>query len=186
MFYSPQNRKVNFRPNTVLIFSLFIVLSMFIYMRLGHVFLIKFQKMEDITYVYNVASSARGGSVYLTNIQINNFRQLLLYAPIKMLYFLIVPLPQHWRSINDVIAFLLDGVVYLYFLIMLLRHRKLIAINPLTVGLLIMLGGCVFVFGVSISNAGTALRHRHKILPAFLVLFGLIRQNKPVTESISY
>ena len=135
----------------------------------------KFQTVEDVTDIYRVASSGRGGSAYLTNLRINNFWKLLAFAPLKMLYFLVVPLPHHWRGLNDVMAFVLDGFIYGYFLIYFLRNRRRIADTPIALGLVVALLATVFIFGVGINNAGTALRHRHKILTVFLVSFALIK-----------
>jgi hypothetical protein len=137
--------------------------------------LAKFQTVDDVTGLYRVASSGRGSTVYLTNLRINNFWQLLAYAPLKMLYFLVVPLPHQWRGLNDVIAFVMDGCIYGYFLLYILRNRRNIAKTPVALGLVVALLASVFVFGVGVSNAGTALRHRHKIVTVFFVLFALVK-----------
>lgn len=175
MFYSPKSKAFTFRPRTVSAFLLMMLASMVVYLQFGHVFLAKFQTVEDIAGIYGVASSSRGGSAYLTSLKINSIWQLFVYAPIKMIYFLVVPLPHHWRGFNDVVAFMLDGVVYLYFLLFLIKQRRVITRTPLAIGLTIALLGAIFVFGVGISNAGTALRHRQKIYPIFLVLLALVK-----------
>ncbi len=175
MFYSPKSKAFTFRPRTVSAFLLMMLASMVVYLQFGHVFLAKFQTVEDIAGIYGVASSSRGGSAYLTSLKINSIWQLFVYAPIKMIYFLVVPLPHHWREFNDVVAFMLDGVVYLYFLLFLIKQRREIMCSQIAVGLVIALLGAIFVLGVGVSNAGTALRHRHKIYPVFLVLIALIK-----------
>lgn len=175
MFYSPKSKAFTFRPRTVSAFLLMMLASMVVYLQFGHVFLAKFQTVEDIAGIYGVASSSRGGSAYLTSLKINSIWQLFVYAPIKMIYFLVVPLPHHWRGFNDLMSFCLDGAVYLYFLIYFIKQRRVIARTPLAIGLTIALLGAIFVFGVAVSNAGTALRHRHKIYPVFLVLIALIK-----------
>lgn len=180
MFYSPRSETFSFRPRTVSAFILMIVVSMVVYLQFGSMFLAKFQVVDEISTIYAVASGGRGGSVYLTNLRIDTLWQLLLYAPIKMFYFLVVPLPHYWRGLNDVVSFALDGTIYLYFLIYLIKHRRTIVHSPIAVGLMIALLGATFVFGVSVSNAGTALRHRHKIYPVFLIIVALIRQRERI------
>ena len=180
MFYSPKSKAFTFRPRTVSAFLLMMLASMVVYLQFGHVFLAKFQTVEDIAGIYGVASSSRGGSAYLTSLKINSIWQLFVYAPIKMIYFLVVPLPHHWRGFNDLMSFCLDGAVYLYFLIYFIKQRRVIARTPLAIGLTIALLGAIFVFGVAVSNAGTALRHRHKIYPVFLVLIAVIKEETVV------
>ena len=102
-----------------------------------------------------------------------------------MFYFLVVPLPNYWRGLNDVLSFALDGTIYLYFLVYLTKHRLKISRSPIAVGLMIALLGATFVFGVSVSNAGTALRHRHKIYPVFLILVALMKQALAPNTSIT-
>jgi hypothetical protein len=77
---------------------------------------------------------------------------------------------------------MLDGVVYLYFLLFLIKQRRVIARTPLAIGLTIALLGTIFVFGIGVSNAGTALRHRHKIYPVFLVLIAVIKDAAALTD----
>jgi hypothetical protein len=175
MFYRPRIKAFRFTLSTVMVFGVMVFVALYIYTSFGHVFLAKFQTVEDVTDIYRVASSDRGGSAYLTNLRINNFWKLLAFAPLKMLYFLVVPLPHHWRGLNDVMAFVLDGFIYGYFLIYFLRNRRRIADTPIALGLVVALLAAVFIFGVGINNAGTALRHRHKILTVFLVSFALIK-----------
>jgi hypothetical protein len=91
MFYSPKSKAFTFRPRTVSAFLLMMLASMVVYLQFGHVFLAKFQTVEDIAGIYGVASSSRGGSAYLTSLKINSIWQLFVYAPIKMIYFLVVP-----------------------------------------------------------------------------------------------
>lgn len=175
MFYNRGQNKLIFKATTVFSFSIMVLLFMVIYLQFGELLLGKFQSVEDMSDIYRRASGGRGGSVYLSGLKINSFGQLLIYSPIKMLYFLTVPLPQHWRGLNDLISFFFDGIMYLYFAIFTLKNRKHISKDPIAIGLIVMILGSVFIFGVGISNAGTALRHRHKILPIFLTLFALTK-----------
>jgi len=140
MFYNPKTNLFSFRARTVLAFGLMMLFGIVVYSQFGHVFLAKFESIENMSTIYNVASSRRGGSAYLTSLQINSIGQLLIYTPIKMLYFLIVPLPHHWRGVSDIIAFVLDAVVYLYFLILVLRNRRIVTDTPL--------GSCVIKFAI--------------------------------------
>lgn len=50
--------------------------------------------------------------------------------------------------------------------------------KKLKVGVLIIVIICTFIFAYGTGNAGTAMRHRYKLLPLLLIAFGLFSGNR--------
>lgn len=182
LFYKPSKNKFRISIQTVFVFFFFLIIFVFLSSIPSEQipFLDKFTKQLDAKEnVYNVASGGSGGSVYLKNLEINNPIKLILFAPIKMLYFIVSPFPLDWRGISDITSFASDSLIYIIlFLYPLFNYRKMIKGDPLTICLFIMILSAVFVFGISINNAGTAMRHRYKMFYLIVLLYGLSIKNK--------
>ncbi len=175
MFYKHKTNEFKFNKKTIFIFIFFLIISYFVYVNYSDVFMAKFKIVEEMEDVYNVANSRRGGSAYLMGLKIDSWWKMILFSPIKMFYFLTSPLPMDWRGLNDIIAFFIDSIVYLFLFYFFLRNfKKCKTKKPLIVGIAIMLLVPIFVFGVGVTNAGTAMRHRHKIFPIIIVLFAMV------------
>jgi len=136
--------------------------------------------VEDTDDFYEIASgSGRGDAAYLTNLKTENPLELVLHGPIKMLYFLSSPLPWDWRGIIDIISFLYDGIIYLpLILYSVANFKKYVRGNPLSIGVFLMLITTVFIFGIGVNNAGTAMRHRYKIFYLIFILFLMVFNKK--------
>lgn len=146
-----------------------------------YLFLRKFGSAQDLSDLVQQSNSRGGGSQYLTSLQMNNPIQLLLLSPIHMLYFLISPVPWNWRGVYDVFFFVFDSLFYLIVIIIVARSWKKITIyKSLFKGFLFMFIGATFIFGVGVHNAGTAIRHRQKILPIVLILLILLLNDKAI------
>ena len=50
--------------------------------------------------------------------------------------------------------------------------------KSLCIALFLALIGALIVFGVGVSNAGTAMRHRQKLIPVFLILLATTMDTK--------
>lgn len=112
-----------------------------------------------------------GGSAYLTSITINNPIQLVIFGPIKTFYFFTSPLPLNWRGFMDIFTFMTDSMLYLMTIVYTVKNRKLFGDKKVLIVCLIwMLVGAGLIFGIGVSNAGTAVRHRQKLMAIFLVL----------------
>lgn len=187
LFYKPQSKKYQFSFQTIIIFC--VIFMSYIYIAITPIedipLLSKFEVLEEENGLFNVASSGRGGSAYLLSLEISNPIQLIIYAPIKMLYFLISPVPIDWRGISDMGTFFYDGLVYgILFLYPVFNYRKMIKGDPLTIAIFIILISSIFVFGISLNNSGTAMRHRHKIFYLIIIMFSLSLKNKKKGERI--
>ena len=128
--------------------------------------------------MFDLLSKKRGGSSYLTNLKITNYFDMLLFAPIKVLYFWISPVPWEFRGVIDIISFLFDSIAYIYFISFIYKNRK-IKINKVdkVICIIIILGflfsSTMFAFGTF--NSGTALRHRNKLLILCVIVYSILK-----------
>jgi 4-amino-4-deoxy-L-arabinose transferase-like glycosyltransferase len=139
-------------------------------------FLRKFTGFDSVeTFVERVerGTDNPGGSAYLQGYDVNSLKDIFTYAPLKLVYFFFSPLPWDIRNMNDIIAIMLDVVIYYYlFMQLVLKMKKLKWKDPsnkLFISLLIGIFITGLVFALGTSNAGTALRHRYKILTLILL-----------------
>src|SRR5699024_3674858 len=123
---------------------------------------------------YDVFNTERGESAYLTNVEINNFLEMIIFAPLKIVYFIGSPMPWTLRNFSDLISFFLDSVFYLFAAFLFIKNWYLLKKNPLLLIILISLVSGWLIFGLGISNAGTALRHRFKLFYLIIIAMGLI------------
>lgn len=179
LFYKRESDKFIFSSKTLISFVLIVIVFSFGYTYLGDRIFYKFGNVDDITEIYNIANRKHGASAYLTSLQINNPIQLVFYGPLKSLFFLTVPLPMNWRGFMDVFTFFSDSLFYISTIIYYLKNRKKCGNRrQLVSSIVIMIIGSSLIFGVGVSNAGTAIRHRQKLIPLFLILFGLMMDGK--------
>ena len=95
-----------------------------------------------------------------------------LSKSICIFFFLASPLPWYWRGINDIIAFLFSAFFYTISIYYSFKAIKLTSKNKnIIICLLIFAISSAFIYSWGVSNAGTALRHRDKFLPNFILLF---------------
>lgn len=105
---------------------------------------------------------------------------ILVNSPIRLIYFLWVPMPWMFRGVGDLIAFFGSSLFYggtALYAIWLLFGRPVPA-KALIFGLLLIGFAGALVFGWGIDSAGSALRHREKFYFVYLLLFALLCQAK--------
>lgn len=134
-----------------------------------------FDSMDSIYNTINTTSN-NAGSVYLTNLSVNSILQLIMYTPIKVLYFLFSPMPWNWRGVIDIAAFIFDSLIYIYLIFSVIKYKKN---NDLSIIKMLILAFLVFtiVFSLGTFTSGTAIRHRYNILPYLLVLYAFKDSN---------
>lgn len=176
LFYNKEKNKLKFSGKTVFAFIVTIALMYISFTIFDDLFFRKFQNVEGIEDIYLAAVPAGlGGSAYLKGIEINNFNQFILFSPLKSIYFLFSPIPLDWRGMMDVFTFFTDSIFYLgTFLYFIKNRKKLNEKKILVTMIIIMIAGSSFIFGVGVSNAGTAMRHRQKLISLFFILLALI------------
>lgn len=172
--YSPVSGKINFSRGTI-VRLVMLSCALVVFMGYSEMFTSKFEKLEDAEDFVNMTNkTAGGGSDYLTWINTSSVSQSLLFSPLKMFYFLFSPLPTEWRGLNDIIGFLIDGIVYMYLFCKIVKsnvaHRstRLLKRYLLTAVLI-----ATFIFAYGTSNAGTAFRHRAKLYPVIVLLYSV-------------
>lgn len=198
IFYNHKRKELVFSPRSVIPFSLFSLslVSLMVLPLQNIPFLGKFAfYMERDRGLYDMASGGEGegagGSAYLTGLSIDTPLEVLLYAPVKMFYFVSSPLPWGWRGFSDLASFSYDGVIYMgIVLFLIVKFRDHVKANPLLLATFIMIMATVFIFGIGVDNAGTSMRHRFKVFYLVIVLSGLVMNRldtakDPVSKAVS-
>ena len=132
---------------------------------------------ESLTYFDNLntidATSIKmsgyidGGSVYLPfTSNITSIWQIILYSPLKFIYFFGSPMPWDWRGFNDIFTFMLGSIVYLNILIKMFMQKHKSDILKILLFCVVILG---LIYGWGCFNAGTAMRHREVLLVFLLI-----------------
>lgn len=138
-------------------------------------------KLTGDTEVTSYADEA--GSRYLSSLKIHSIPTLIIFTPIRWIYFLFSPLPTNWRGLTDILAFLMDGCIHLFVIYSLLKSRKLmkvaydgsevmdeqIRLVELGLGIIAFVA---LVFCLNTNTAGTAIRHRDVLIGIEAVLMG--------------
>ena len=158
----------------VLIASLACGISLFLFINYKDVLFAKFLSVNDITDVANTV--ARGGSTYAKYVgDSTSILNVLVYTLPRFAYFLFSPFPWQWRGGADLIAFFFSGLYYLG--IVIISFGKLFnsktQYRALLKNMLIIMFCSTFVFAWGVSNVGTAVRHRDKLISVFAVLHAL-------------
>lgn len=184
IFTYGQDRKFSFRGGTVFIALLFLVAFMVFYQAFGDTFFEKFRGVtsaEDIVAHSQIlnsddAANDTGSSSYeIGNTEGGGLGTMIVYSPIRMLYFIFAPLPWQWRGINDIFAFCFSALYYIVvfaFAIYALRKGDKDS-KHLIISLLIICLLSVFVMAWGVSSSGSALRHREKFTLLYSVLLAL-------------
>lgn len=179
LFYKKDKNAYRFSIQTALVFLFIVVSSSIVFTHYQDVFLGKFNEVEGLSDIYSTANTRLGGSAYLTGVTINNPLELLIYGPVKALYFLISPLPMNWRGFMDIFTFLSDSILYFTPMFYFIKNkRRFKDRKSLIIGLIVTIVSVSLIFGIGVGNAGTAARHRHKLIPLFLVLLAVMLDTK--------
>ena len=85
----------------------------------------------------------------------------------------------NWRGFLDAFTFITDSMLYLITIIYYLKNKnKLGDKRSLAITLLWMIIGSSLIFGIGVSNAGTAIRHRQKLIPLFLIVLAITKNKR--------
>lgn len=189
IFYRHDLKTFKFTLESVVPFSIFALIMTYVLVFPSIVSgLPIFNKVDQVLNnndtIYEAFTSSRGDTAYLSGLEVNNLFQVILFAPIKIIYFIASPMPWSVRNFNDLISFVLDGVFYLFALGVFIRNIEVIKRRPI-LGILLMsiLAGWL-IFGLGISNAGTALRHRFKFFYIVIVAIGVAWSDRDREEQV--
>lgn len=198
IFYDRENIKLVINKKVITKFTIFLLGII----ALTIVFDSTFSYLEGITSLQDLfdkisrsEENVTAGSAYLSNLKINNMIQLIMFTPIKLIYFIISPMPWDFRGGLDIITFILDSLMYAVLLIPLIQVRKIKLYIPKNIqSMVFSLYGCFIIvatmYSWGVSAAGTAIRHRFKIFFILLISYTIYTEyrsryfNKKVNQKI--
>ena len=137
--------------------------------------------IDTIIAANNYTSLKMAGSGYLQSLTTTSLGQIVAYLPLFMFYFMYSPTPDMFRGALDIISFSLNSSIYLYFtfygfyLYRKVKTKLTLTEKKIVKYLFISIIFTVAVFSVGTRNAGTAMRHRDKIVPLLIVIFAIIK-----------
>lgn len=185
------NRNINsFRISvkSIIIGLIFIFLGIAI-INQSDAFLAKFKNLEEIDDIIGAANYRIGESTYLTSLKLNSLWQIILYSPIYTFYFLTSPLPLNWRGVKDIVTFIIDSSLYLVIIFTFIKkikdRKKLTNNKDILLSLSVSAMTTIFIFAIGVQNAGTAMRHRHKILPLLIIILAILQNEKGLLKKDS-
>lgn len=184
ILYSHQKHAFVFTWQSIAACALVALMIALLYMGAFDIFMKKFTNLTLTKMLTNV-EKAEGGAYYNIGGDITTLWQMLLYTPIRALYFWCSPMPWDWRGLQDMAAFMCSSALYAYtFYIAVkgIRARKDSIQNLIAIYLLCLIV-CGVIFGWGVKNAGTAMRHRDKFISIAAITLVLSMSNKRTEEA---
>ena len=143
-----------------------------------------FGKMQAVESVEDIANTLEdGGSSYARFVgNSSNPVVMLLFTPLRMAFFQFSPFFFQIRGLKDIIAMVFDSFFYMYIFFATLPYirKKHLPYRTLIILFLVIGLAAAFVFGWGVSNTGTALRHRNKLISIFALQLALILESRQV------
>jgi len=118
----------------------------------------------------------------LASFRVHSFRDLMIYAPLKIFYFLFSPMPWDIRGLPDAIAFLFDSLFYIIIVPRMFRgllhldsnRKDKLVFRTLLLSFILITG----VHAMGTIASGTAVRHRYKGLSLLIILWMILEEEK--------
>jgi len=114
-------------------------------------------------------SRSRGSGTYSSWLSANNFYEFILLIPVRFIYFLFSPFPWDVGKLQHLIG-VFDSFLYMYFIFLLWKNRVYLKSKEGAKVVIFILILLLVVYSIGTSNFGTAIRHRSKFIPLFLIL----------------
>lgn len=172
--YDRSKQKFRFTWKNILPVVIFILIFLFLFNNYGDRL---FAKMMNITSIEDIASGVgQGGSSYAKYVGNSSTPlNMILYTPLRVVFFMFSPFPWNWRGLSDIIAFCLNSMFYLVVVFKAVKTimRRRTPHKNAIIALMIIALCTVFVFAWGCSNTGTAVRHRDKMVVLYGVLMAL-------------
>ena len=108
-----------------------------------------------------------GRTAYLDGLHADTPGELLLQAPIRTTYFLFAPFPWMLSDVRDILG-VMDSLMFLWLLVRAVRGRQFLRENPTAMLVVVVFLSMTATFSLGVSNYGTAVRHRNKMLPMLI------------------
>lgn len=178
-FYDVNKERMTFRKNSFFMLLMILSFAGVIVVRYPDIFLGKLLSgFEDSGNIITHFNYSYGGSRYLAWINANSLFQVVLFSPLKAFYFAFSPLPLNWRGISDILAFLVDSFFYIFFFCYFIKNRKFLRDYEFFRIIFLVIVATFFIFGIGTWTAGTAMRHRCKVIGLIILLFGKLIDDK--------
>lgn len=179
LFYDRKEESFCIKWNICIRFAIISAMFLLIFLKFGDSIFFKFGNIQEISDISDRAwTSVRGGSGYvLPGNGASSLGEILLYTPIRAIYFMFSPMPKYWRGIGDVIAFLICSVPHIIGGILFIKRVVYEKIKDrrrsFLIPIFLAVVACSIMFGWGVSNAGTAIRHRNKFLCLSVIVLAL-------------
>jgi len=123
---------------------------------------------------WKVTTVATGGAAYLVGFTPNSILDIIIQSPVRMMYFLFAPFPWMISSPGQILG-LIDALLYLVLVFYSVKGLKYLKKynNPAFWAVILMLLIIIGTFAWGVSNFGTAIRHRQKIVPLLIAVSSL-------------
>lgn len=126
---------------------------------------------------------SRGNTAYPDWLKIKSLNSDYWKIPARVIAFMFSPfLPFLVKSPFHLLG-LIDAILYILILKRIFLNRRFLKSNSVSKAILIMTMLLIFIFSLSVSNVGTAIRHRAKMLPLLVILY---LPKKISNKTISY
>ncbi len=131
--------------------------------------------VDDLNSQYEFQLSAN--TTYISS-TVSSFGEYVLTAPYRFVMFAASPFPWQVRSLDTLVAFLIDGLLQVIVIVLIFKLYKRSKKFPAFTRNIVVAGTlCIvatyFVFAMGTNNYGTAMRHRAKVTPIVVVLVGM-------------
>ncbi len=170
-----RKRYVTFDSRTVMLMFLAIGVVLIYTQTIGSDFLSYLGNIDSVSSISEMTENyVDGNSAYdIAIIPGDGIVALIGNSPLRMVYFLVSPMPWDWRGPSDVLAFAFSGCFYVLSVVYTIRAVKVSEDeNHSLLLVLLLLAFCsAFIFSWGVSNAGTALRHRDKFAINYILMF---------------
>ena len=177
IIYNPSQKRAvisikNVVPTIVIAFTLLYLFNNYSELFFGK--MLRLTTADSIDEIANVTSG--GGSSYAAYVgNSSSVRNMIVYTPLRLVFFLGSPFIWQIRGISDIIAIVFNASFYLFALFRSVNYlrrkeniRKSVVACILIVGIM-----TAFIFAWGVTNTGTAIRHRDKMAPLYAVLLAL-------------
>ncbi len=174
-FYDKKSQKFHMSIKTVIPAVFVAFLLVFLFNNYADVFFGKMKNVEEVSDIAE-ATMGEGGSTYAQYVgDSSSVLNMIVYSPIRIIMFQFTPFVWQIRNLRDVIALCFNALFYIYVWYKTIKyliskkqkHRKAVIIFA------IIWFATTFVFAWGVTNVGTAIRHRDKMVAIAGVLFGL-------------
>lgn len=123
----------------------------------------------DVVAAYQAGTNMVDRTDYLSGMVVSSPLDVLWQAPIRFVFFQFMPFPWLVRAAADLFG-LLDAGLYGFLVFCAWRGRDTIRRSAEARSVFWVWVACVLVYGLLVSNYGTAIRHRGKMAPVLIAV----------------